>query len=114
MKKPGTIRAFFRGNACILCAALHAIVTPAGNPLPPPVDKEDTVQFPDAPTLVDRARSLTRNYRYRIGPTLLLGTLLTGQSARPWQAVGIFMFGALAIEGILKVLVGEPRREPGQ
>ena len=63
------------------------------------------MQFPDEPTFADRAREMTRTYRYRFGPTLLLGALFLGRDARPWQAVGIVMFGLLAIEGLLKVWV---------
>jgi len=63
------------------------------------------MQFPDEPTFADRAREMTRTYRYRIGPTLLLGAIFLGRDARPWQVVGIAMLGLLAIEGILKVWV---------
>jgi hypothetical protein len=48
---------------------------------------------------------MTRTYRYRCGPTLLLGVLFLGRDARPWQAIGIVMLGLLAIEGVLKVYV---------
>jgi hypothetical protein len=67
--------------------------------------EENTMQFPDEPTLADRAREMTRTYRYRCGPTLLLGAMFAGRGEWPWQAVGIVMFGLLAIEGVLKVYV---------
>jgi hypothetical protein len=75
------------------------------------MNKENTMQFPDEPTFADRAREMTRTYRYRIGPTLLLGAMFAGRGERPWQAVGIVMLGLLVIEGVLKVYV-KTRKHP--
>jgi hypothetical protein len=67
------------------------------------------MQFPDEPTFMDRAREMTRTYRFRFGPTLLLGALMTGRGEAPWQAVGFIMFGFLVAEGLLKVWVEQPK-----
>ena len=68
------------------------------------------MQFPDEPTWKDRGREMTRTYRYRLGPTILVGVLCAGRDAPAWQALGIAMFVLAAAEGLLKVWVEQEKR----
>jgi hypothetical protein len=73
------------------------------------LDEEITMQFPDEPTWRDRARKMTRTYGYRLGPMLLVGALFAARQQSPWQSFGIFLLGALLVEGVLRVCPGKPR-----
>lgn len=99
--RPGAIQAFLRENARISLLARRASVTQ--------LNKHDTVQFPEEPTFADRVREMTRGYRYRFGPKLLLGALFAAHGTRPWQAVGIVKSGLVAAEGLFKIRVGQER-----
>lgn len=68
------------------------------------------MQFPDEPTWKDRAREMTSTYRYRLGPTLMLGALFAARPTPAWQAIGILMFGVAAAEGLLKVWIDREQR----
>ncbi|CAH0158394.1 hypothetical protein SRABI118_00696 [Massilia sp. Bi118] len=63
------------------------------------------MQFPSEPTFADRLVLLTRSFRYRCGPMMLLAALFMAKDSPRFQAFGIAMLGWVLLEGVLKLCI---------